>query len=160
MDQWRDWPEDEPEEGDDGPDDSDQDDDDDQGDDGGLDKNDNRDQPHGSPPSPPPPDNDTNEDTDRSSGNAPGGWSPTLGEFLHPWNISAFGRLSSNSTVFPLPSLQDSNDTQDLSRWTSPIISQEVISSKGSFGKVFKITIHNSHFPEVCIFIQNTSSKH
>jgi hypothetical protein len=160
MDQWRDWPEDEPEEDDARPDDSDQDDDDDddnQGDDGGLDKNDNRDQPHGSPP---PPDNDTNEDHDRISGQAPGGWSPTLDEFLHPWNIFSFGRLSSNSTAFPLTSLQDSNDTQDLSRWTSPIISQELISSKGSFGEVFKITIHNSHSPEVCLFIQNTSSKH
>lgn len=142
INQWRVWPEDEPEEEDDlvdGEPDSPKPDDDNNHQNGG--NGDDGDQDQG-PSSPPP----SNKGPDGSAGEAPGGWSPTIGEFLHPWNYegqSWQGLL----VVSPLPGHQGLIKSQKLPQWTLPILSKERINLKGGTASVHKIVVPRSHLP-------------
>lgn len=145
MAQWRRWPEDEPEEEDDLEEDGldAPKPDDDEGDHNSTDNDEDQSRPHD-----PPPDPGTMPYFDPSSGGDSGGWSPSFGGFLHPWD-SNFLSLQCTPTVAvsSLPSVNSSNMLQKSSRCILPVLSKERINLKGGTGSVYRITVPDSSAP-------------
>ncbi|KAF2789518.1 hypothetical protein K505DRAFT_365536 [Melanomma pulvis-pyrius CBS 109.77] len=148
MTQWRVWPEEDPDDDDDDDDlegaeiDVPKPDDDDDDDDDGTGDSEDKDEPSGSPP----PDADTSQAPDDSSGDAPEKWSPSIGEFLLPWDSNSLSHgFACNVVVSPLSSQQGLNESQKSSQWVLPILSKERINLKGGTGSVHRIEVPRSH---------------